>query len=179
MELEPTAFQDKRTNSLAFAQSDCHTCASTAERCDRRRPRCSTCLDHGRKCGGFATPLSWDPRRMWIDDPSTMRDGSTAVLNRDASSRPEQGPDRPAPPRRFRFIKGASKPRKQRKASRRNHASRIESGQNEDIELVPRMVENVDPNDKLMENVSSGLEGKMRSWIEAVLYSPDHDFRNP
>lgn len=163
MELEPIASQDKRTNSLAFAQSDCHTCASTAEQCDRRRPRCSTCLSHGRKCGGFATPLSWDPRRMWIDNPSNMKNSSTSVLNRDVSNRPEQGPDRPAPPRRFRFIKGASKPRKQRKAGRRNHAARIEAVQNEEIEVVPRMGENIDPNDNQIENVSSGLDGKMRS----------------
>lgn len=49
----------RRTNSLAFAKNDCHTCTSLNKECDRRRPRCGTCLSDGRKCDGFAMPLVW------------------------------------------------------------------------------------------------------------------------
>ncbi|CAG8421158.1 unnamed protein product [Penicillium salamii] len=132
VEEAPTC-KDRRTNSLAFARSDCHTCASTGEKCDRRRPRCSTCLNHGRKCGGFAIPLSWDPRRMWSDNPSAVNDDhpglpeggqlmmtGTPRVDLTASHRPA--------PRRYRFIEGASKPRKQRKAYiRGNNTARSRS----------------------------------------------------
>jgi hypothetical protein len=48
-----------RTNSLAFAKNDCHTCKALKKKCDRQRPRCGTCLSSGRKCDGFAMPLVW------------------------------------------------------------------------------------------------------------------------
>jgi hypothetical protein len=49
----------RRTNSLAFAKHDCHTCAALKTDCDRQRPRCGTCLSNQRKCDGFAIPLVW------------------------------------------------------------------------------------------------------------------------
>lgn len=57
---------DKRTNSLAFSRTPCHTCASNDRTCDRRRPRCGTCLQAGVTCAGFATPLNWDNSRIWL-----------------------------------------------------------------------------------------------------------------
>lgn len=94
----------KKTNSLAFCRTDCHTCVSLSQDCDRRRPQCSTCLSQGRKCGGFATPLSWATQRMWTDDPSAKEGaGENAV---------QSAPSK----RQFRFVMGASKPRKRRKA---------------------------------------------------------------
>ena len=53
--LDPTP----RTNSLAFAKVDCHTCIRLNNRCDRRRPKCGTCLSQGHSCGGFAQDLVW------------------------------------------------------------------------------------------------------------------------
>ncbi|OJJ01287.1 hypothetical protein ASPVEDRAFT_82811 [Aspergillus versicolor CBS 583.65] len=104
----------KRTNSLAFAQTDCHTCALLGEQCDRRRPQCSTCLALSRKCGGFATPLSWDPRRMWMDNPSiaTERPGNDCASSITATAEP-------AFPRRFRFVSAGSRLRKRRKGRTR------------------------------------------------------------
>ncbi|KAE8373874.1 fungal-specific transcription factor domain-containing protein [Aspergillus bertholletiae] len=96
----------KRTNSLAFAQSDCYTCASLGEKCDRHRPRCSTCLGRARKCGGFATPLFWDPRRM-VNSPTPT---ATSVI-------PTTGP---GPSKQFRFVRGATRQNKRRK----EHSSR-------------------------------------------------------
>ncbi|CAG8105377.1 unnamed protein product [Penicillium nalgiovense] len=115
--------QGKRTNSLGFAQTDCHTCASLGEKCDRRRPRCSTCLGQGRRCGGFAMPLSWDPRRMWSDNPS-VAGASRDLPNEEivTSSSPKAVRSATAftasdSPKRFRFVKGVSRPKKRRRAN--------------------------------------------------------------
>jgi len=48
-----------RTNSLAFAKSDCHTCSELKRWCDRQRPQCGTCIKHRRKCGGYVLDLTW------------------------------------------------------------------------------------------------------------------------
>lgn len=110
----------KKTNSLAFARTECHTCASLGDHCDRRRPQCSTCLGRGRKCAGFVTPLSWDPKRMWSNNRSVTyevasknptTDGKAATESRHAypsnvlSCRSSRS-------RPFRFINSASRPRK-------------------------------------------------------------------
>lgn len=115
--------KSKRTNSLAFAQTDCHTCTSLDERCDRRRPQCSTCLGQSRKCGGFATPLSWDPKRMWSDGPSAATGDASNCLERRGSTAADPSPagnltntnGRSGQTRPFRFVKGTPKPRKRRK----------------------------------------------------------------
>lgn len=114
--------QGKRTNSLGFAQTDCHTCASLSEKCDRRRPRCSTCLGQDRRCGGFAMPLSWDPRRMWSDNTSVA--GASKDLPNEETvtdSSPKSVPTAfPLPadsPKRFRFVKGVSRPKKRRRVN--------------------------------------------------------------
>lgn len=91
----------KRTNSLGFAQSDCHTCTFLGEKCDRRRPRCTTCLDRSRRCGGFATSLSWDPRRM-VNSPLSTAGPITSVTRPDSA-------------KQFRFVKGGTRPKKRRK----------------------------------------------------------------
>ncbi|KAJ9139114.1 hypothetical protein NKR23_g8009 [Pleurostoma richardsiae] len=51
----------KRTNSLGWADSDCHTCRAQNRRCDRRRPMCDTCMDAGVRCHGFKLKLDWQP----------------------------------------------------------------------------------------------------------------------
>lgn len=117
-----TANKGKRTNSLAFARTDCHTCASSGEQCDRRRPQCSMCLGRGRRCGGFAMPLSWDSRRMWTETPSAAHDTSdNACARNNVTTALEKSSDTtasivsPAQPRRFRFVRAGSKLRKRRK----------------------------------------------------------------
>lgn len=135
-----SANQGKRTNSLAFAQSDCHTCTSTGEHCDRRRPQCSTCLSLGRKCGGFATPLSWDSRRMWTktfsathdDTPSgeNTKNNSAAFVTSQpdsATSGLNSNSTMPAPRRPFRFVTAGSKPRKRRRTRNDGGTRTVES----------------------------------------------------
>ena len=51
----------KRTNSLGWAHSDCHTCAADHFVCDRRRPRCDSCTTRGLLCGGYVQVLNWQP----------------------------------------------------------------------------------------------------------------------
>ncbi|KNG86721.1 hypothetical protein ANOM_005187 [Aspergillus nomiae NRRL 13137] len=48
----------KRT-VVTGAAEDCFTCARQGFSCDRRRPYCSQCLDHGRECSGYKTKLTW------------------------------------------------------------------------------------------------------------------------
>ena len=176
-----TTCKDKRTNSLAFARSDCHTCASNGEKCDRRRPRCSTCLNRGRKCGGFPTTLSWDPKRMWSDNQSITNDDSTDLCNANTTmsdtARAEPiASRRAAPPRRFRFIKGPSRPRKQRRAclrgdkqARNQPVVQVNFMQEDDNitgeETIPRFVgENLDaPALEQIEN-NPVVKGKMDVW---------------
>ena len=55
-----------RPRLVAFASTDCHTCLSRKRNCPRQRPYCSTCLDRGIKCGGYATALSWHESRAYI-----------------------------------------------------------------------------------------------------------------
>lgn len=127
----------KRTNSLAFAQTDCHTCTTVGDRCDRRRPRCTTCLGQGRRCDGFATSLSWNPKRMFsTKNPlSTTVDETTEDLSSrtrtdpilESAIRPPPGPG--PPPLRFRFVGDRSKSRKRRRTdpAQRNDASQYQS----------------------------------------------------
>lgn len=101
--------KEKRTNSLAFSRTDCHTCASVGRTCDRRRPQCSTCLDLGLKCGGFATPLSWDNNRIWLGQPSQK------TLYVYDSNRGNESPKSSS--RAFRFVNANSKRKKRRRVS--------------------------------------------------------------
>lgn len=92
-------FEGPRTNSLAFAKSDCHSCLSFNESCDRRRPRCGTCSSSHRKCGGFAMDL------VWKDLAVSGRDSDSARLQVD-STKNHSG---------FKFIKGRAKRKRQPK----------------------------------------------------------------
>lgn len=49
----------KRTTAGGGAADDCFTCAAAGQKCDRRRPYCSQCLEHGRDCAGYKTTLTW------------------------------------------------------------------------------------------------------------------------
>lgn len=163
-----TSGESKKTNSLAFARTDCHTCASLGERCDCRRPRCSSCLDRGRKCEGFTTPLSWDPRRMWSGNPSTAigdafnnltKRGNTAVDTFTSHSAP-MFTGKTCSQRPFRFVKGPSRPRKRRKAglSREKFATESQAGGQECLSVaVSNAVPRVDSNLVSQELIGNGL----------------------
>lgn len=126
----------KRTNSLAFATIDCHTCATRGEKCDRRRPKCSQCLSQGHECGGFATALSWDSKRMLscnpisttlevAGHPSDQVNDMLDPLMKQSSMPPSQSPD---PPVRFRFVGDPTRRRKRRKtaSTREDRASKCQ-----------------------------------------------------
>ena len=42
------------------AANDCFACQELHVRCDRRRPYCTQCLEHGKKCSGYKTALTWN-----------------------------------------------------------------------------------------------------------------------
>jgi hypothetical protein len=131
----PIAPNGRRTNSLAFCRTDCHTCAAAGQRCDRRRPQCSTCLDQGRQCGGFATPLTWASKRMRTDSqPAGEAEDATPTVRSKSGSRDASS----SAPRRFRFVMGASRPRKCRKTagekgSARRPASTLDDRADNDV----------------------------------------------
>ncbi|KAE8366377.1 fungal-specific transcription factor domain-containing protein [Aspergillus caelatus] len=114
----------KRTNSLAFARTDCHTCASRGQKCDRQRPQCATCISHGRKCGGFATPLSWDHRRTRNRALASQDDsGEDAAVTTPKIGNGQIGKD---PPRHFKFVLGGKRDRKRRKVVQPRNNTRAE-----------------------------------------------------
>lgn len=105
----------KGTNSLAFARTDCHTCVSTHRKCDRRRPQCTTCLDLGLKCGGFATPLSWDDSRIFLGKPSQK---AVYACDGDRGRGGGKGKGESVKSsRNFRFVGGGSKRKRRRRVS--------------------------------------------------------------
>lgn len=55
----PSSSSTLRANSLAFAKTDCHTCAAHQRQCDRKRPRCSACSGKDILCGGYPMQLTW------------------------------------------------------------------------------------------------------------------------
>jgi hypothetical protein len=91
-----------RTNSLAFAKHDCHTCAALGTECDRQRPRCGTCLSNQRKCDGFAMPLIWKNLEI-AQSPSRGGDRRCVQPRRRESQRDTE----------FKFVEG--RPKKKRK----------------------------------------------------------------
>lgn len=149
--IAPVVPKGKRTNSLAFCQTDCHTCASTGLACDRRRPQCSKCLDQGRKCGGFATPLSWDDKRIWVNNawstetPATRAQGNTnQSLNDDNNTVDITLPTKSTSSRRFRFVEGDSRARKRRRTCPPQEEQRVRGQAREEPILLH------DDNDKPM-----------------------------
>ncbi|KAJ5170004.1 uncharacterized protein N7500_002787 [Penicillium coprophilum] len=89
-------------------------------------------------------PLSWDPRRMWSDNPSAAG-ASKALPNEEivTDSSPKAVSTafaaRSASPKRFRFVKGVSRPKKRRRAnSPKEQASR--SAVTESSPVTPEIV---------------------------------------
>lgn len=115
----------RRTNSLAFAKSDCHTCTSLGLRCGRERPRCTLCQDAGRLCQGYSMKLTWQQSHSVSNKPPKVRNEALR-----SQTRPDSSPElsqaiinTPVPStfsQHFTFI--AARPNKRRK---RHHDSKI------------------------------------------------------
>jgi hypothetical protein len=115
-----------RTNSLAFAKTDCHTCTANKRRCDRKRPRCSSCSGKSIVCGGYPMQLTWSERKPVLprttvvsDDPFYLEPLSfrTSLHSRDRNR-----PSKPHKPRKFKFMNEKSLNREQ--ASTESNESR-------------------------------------------------------
>ncbi|KAI9043602.1 uncharacterized protein KD926_003372 [Aspergillus affinis] len=116
--MNPTTQTRRKPNSLAFARTDCHTCAASGAQCDRQRPQCTVCLTQGQKCGGFATPLSWDERRTYRGESSEQ--GSCVGPATGTAEEGNAGPrgaraTRARQSRPFRFVLGGKRERKRRR----------------------------------------------------------------
>jgi hypothetical protein len=94
--------ESRRTNSLAFAKQDCHTCAALETQCDRKRPHCGTCLSNQRKCDGFAIPLVWKDLEVAQSLPPSRDKRSSQSQNRGIRGNAE-----------FKFVRG--RPKRKRK----------------------------------------------------------------
>ncbi|KAK5036478.1 hypothetical protein LTS07_002205 [Exophiala sideris] len=66
----PTA---RKTNSLAFAKSDCHACSNARRTCDRQRPYCRACQDANDVCQGYSMPLVWQRGFSIRENPNEQR----------------------------------------------------------------------------------------------------------
>jgi len=49
----------RRRAPASGASDDCFACTKRNTKCDRRRPYCSQCLEHGKECSGYKTQLTW------------------------------------------------------------------------------------------------------------------------
>ncbi|KAH6646199.1 fungal-specific transcription factor domain-containing protein [Truncatella angustata] len=88
--MSPPTLNGRRTNSLAFAKTDCHTCIATQIQCDRQRPRCSACSAKKIVCGGYPMQLTWSkskPQHSGAVLPSEYTDDPFYIepLSRQAS----------------------------------------------------------------------------------------------
>jgi hypothetical protein len=93
-----------RPRFAASAPTDCHTCLSRQRQCDKQRPYCSTCLDEGLNCGGYATSLLWHRCRDYSGTQS-RRHGQHSASPRGAEDLDK--PQTRSPPvatRTFRFV---------------------------------------------------------------------------
>ncbi|KIW00467.1 uncharacterized protein PV09_07991 [Verruconis gallopava] len=100
-----TTNQGGRTNSLAFAKQDCHTCANSRAKCDRRRPKCGTCLQSGRTCGGFTLDIRWkDNLKSTLASHSVPYPSSSSVQGKDNQI--------------FKFVQGRGKRRRLQKGQK-------------------------------------------------------------
>jgi hypothetical protein len=49
----------RRRAPASGASDDCFACVKRNQKCDRRRPYCSQCLEFGKECSGYKTQLTW------------------------------------------------------------------------------------------------------------------------
>lgn len=175
----PTPSSATRTNSLAFAKTDCHTCAAKQRRCDRNRPRCSTCSGKDIVCGGYPMQLTWSRSKpTWpradmssepTDDPFHLEPLSyqASIHVRDRSSR-----SRPYKPRKFKFVHEKASGRKL--TSPGSHEVRIKqsSARADEIQArnsvqqnnttIDRSIDQGTPGSPLLEYFGKDVHGKIR-----------------
>ena len=103
-----------RTNSLGRAKDDCHTCSRTHQNCDRQRPRCGTCNNSGRVCGGYTLDLTWKAVTGGIETSIPSSTQSSPDLGKTNLPKLAEGPlSTSSPGREFKFRVG--KPKRPRK----------------------------------------------------------------
>ena len=128
-----------RTNSLAFAKSDCHTCASLGLSCDRQRPRCIACQDSGRLCHGYSMKLTWQQSHSVSNKPPKVKattSQATDTTTYQALANFSPVPDRPMESvtprargsRRFTFVAGRPAKRRKRHHLLNNDSEEQERG---------------------------------------------------
>ncbi|KAI1616244.1 fungal-specific transcription factor domain-containing protein [Exophiala viscosa] len=129
---DPTEVKFRRTNSLAFAKSDCHTCSSLSLHCDRQRPRCTPCQNAGILCQGYSMKLTWHQNHSMVNRPPKVksvpippqessdvsRKGSIVKEDPVQKDKSPGSPTTPEQGRQFMFV--AARPPKRRK---KNHQS--------------------------------------------------------
>ena len=118
-----------QTELVSFAAEDCHTCASLAASCDRRRPFCMTCFIGGRDCGGYKQASSRDVK------------GNALATTRETTDRTGKQHD-------FKFVPGRpkkSRPSRNRKAGQYrgfSHQFRVDS-QSSTSTSIPQSTSNI------------------------------------
>ncbi|KIV79093.1 hypothetical protein PV11_06679 [Exophiala sideris] len=126
---DPTEVKFRRTNSLAFAKSDCHTCSSLSLHCDRQRPRCTPCQNAGILCQGYSMKLTWHQNHSMVNRPPKVK--SVPIQPQESNDVPRKGsivkgnpsqidkspgsPSTSEQSRQFMFV--AARPPKRRKKS--------------------------------------------------------------
>lgn len=103
----PSPSSEPRTNSLAFAKTDCHTCKANQSRCDRNRPRCSSCSSKNIICGGYPVQLKWSNSKSTrlitekTDDPFHL---DPLSFKASIHIKQRNNPSHPHKFQKFRFI---------------------------------------------------------------------------
>ena len=107
----PASSFKSRTNSLAFAKSDCHTCTANHRRCDRKRPRCSSCSAKNIPCGGYPMQLTWPKSKSAQPDAAMLSEQKDDPFRLEPLSlqasihvKDEASRSRPQKLRKFRFV---------------------------------------------------------------------------
>ncbi|RDW58181.1 hypothetical protein BP6252_13592 [Coleophoma cylindrospora] len=100
---------EPRTNSLAFAKTDCHTCTANQRRCDRKRPRCASCAGKKIVCGGYPMQLTWPQSKPTQAKASVLSEQTDDLfhlepLSLHAAVHVRNNRSRPRKPRKFRFV---------------------------------------------------------------------------
>lgn len=176
-----------RTNSLAFAKTDCHTCTANRSRCDRKRPRCSSCSGKNIICGGYPMQLKWPKSKPLQTKEDTFREQevspfyiepmslqASAIMRNSRSRR-----CRPSKPRCFKFIVEDVSSQKQSFLEANEARSRQESSYtNRNQTQVPIQQSNsafegstnrVNPNSSVPGRPGGENHGKMRRLLHLVV----------
>ena len=105
----------RRRTAGGGASEDCFACRKRSVKCDRKRPYCTQCIDIGKECSGYKTPLTWD---VGVASRGKLRGLSCPVANKNVD-----GSDvSPAEIKERRRKASTSKPKKEERDSDDNVA---------------------------------------------------------